>query len=279
MAVPMSAEGLTVDAALRGTGLEPLDARVLLQHVLGVGHAQLIAHAERALTAVEADQYLQLVMRRRGGEPIAYLVGWREFYGRRFGVDASVLIPRPETELLVELALERVADQSRAAVLDLGTGSGNIAITLACERREDGLVATDASTAALARARANARRLGADRIEFLHGDFFAPVAGRRFDLIVSNPPYVADADAHLDAGDLRFEPRSALAAGPDGLACIRMIVAEAHRHLNPGGWLLFEHGHDQGPACAALLENAGFIAVSLAKDLAGLPRVSIGRTR
>lgn len=275
----MSAERLTVAAALRGTRLEPLDARVLLQHVLGVGHAELIAHAERMLTAAEADRYLQLAARRRGGEPIAYLVGWREFYGRRFNVDPSVLIPRPETELLVDLALERIADQSRAAVLDLGTGSGNIAITIACERRGIDLVATDTSPAALAFARTNARLLGAERIEFLHGDGFAPVAGRRFDLIASNPPYVAANDAHLDAGDLRFEPRSALAGGPDGLTCIRTIVGEAHRFLTPGGWLLFEHGYDQGPACTALLGAAGFTDILLEKDLAGQPRVSAGRKR
>ena len=275
----MSAEGLTVAVALRATGLEPLDARVLLQDVLGVGHAELIAHAERVLTTAEADRYLQLVVRRRGGEPIAYIVGWREFYGRRFGVDPSVLIPRPETELLVDLALERMGDEPRAAVLDLGTGSGNIAVTIACERRDAGLAAIDTSAASLACARKNARLLGAERIEFLHGDWFAPVAGRRFDLIVSNPPYIAADDAHLDAGDLRFEPRSALAAGPDGLACIRTIVGEAHRFLTPGGWLLFEHGYDQGPACTALLGAAGFTDVWLAKDLAGQSRVSAGRKR
>jgi release factor glutamine methyltransferase len=252
---------------------------LLLQHVLGVEHTALIAHPERVLAAGETDRYLQLVVRRRGGEPVAYLVGWREFYGRRFGVDSSVLIPRPETELLVDLALERIRDRSPGTVLDLGTGSGNIAITIACERSGVMPVATDTSAAALACARVNAQRLGAERIEFLQGDWFAPVAGRRFDLIVANPPYVAGDDAHLHQGDLRFEPRPALAAGADGLICIRTIVGEAHRHLTPGGWLLFEHGYDQGPACATLLQEAGFTDVSLANDLAGLPRVSAGRVR
>ena len=275
----MTAERLTVARALRGTGLEPVDARLLLQHALGLEHAGLIAHGDRVLSAAEAERYLGLVDRRRSGEPIAYLVGWREFYGRRFGVERSVLIPRPETEMLVELALERIPVRSPATVLDLGTGSGNIAITIACECSEAVIVATDTCAAALQCAQANSRRMGADRIEFLQGDWFAPVAGRRFGLIVSNPPYVAVDDAHLRAGDLRFEPRTALAAGIDGLTCIRTIVGAAQSHLLPGGWLLFEHGHDQGPACGALLEDAGFADVLLAKDLAGLPRVSAGRKR
>jgi release factor glutamine methyltransferase len=190
-----------------------------------------------------------------------------------------VLIPRPETELLVDLALDRLRNRSHATVLDLGTGSGNIAITIACERGDVDVVATDTSAAALTCARANAQLLGAERVELLRGDGFAPVAGRRFDLIVSNPPYVAADDAHLQLGDLRFEPRSALVAGSDGLACIRMIVAEAHRHLTRGGWLLFEHGYDQGAACSALLEDAGFTDISLVTDLAGFPRVSAGRSR
>ena len=264
-------------AALRGTGLEPRDARVLLQHVLGVSHTRLITHGERVLTETEADEYLRLVVRRRHGEPIAYLVGWREFYGRRFTIDKSVLIPRPESELLVDLALERIAADASVAILDLATGSANIAVTIALERRTTDVVATDHSTAALSCARANADRLGAERVEFLEGDWFASLAGRRFDLIVSNPPYVADGDAHLLRGDLRFEPRSALAGGSDGLACVRTIVSHAPRYLKPRGWFLFEHGYDQAGACARLLEEAGFRDVLLAKALAGLPRVSGGR--
>ena len=270
-------ERLSVAAALRGTGLEPRDARVLLQHVLGVSHTRLITRSERVLTDTEADEYLRLVVRRRQGEPIAYLVGWREFYGRRFTIDPSVLIPRSESELLVDLALERIATDAPVAILDLGTGSGNIAVSIALERSRTTLVATDQSAEALACARGNADRLGAERIEFLQGDWFAPLAGRRFDLIVSNPPYVAEGDAHLLQGDLRFEPRSALAAGGDGLACVRTIISQAHGYLKPRGWLLFEHGYDQGAACARLCEDAGFRAIVVAKDLAGLPRVSGGR--
>jgi len=273
----MSPEHWSVATALHNSGLEPLDARLLLQHVLGVDHAALIMHGERVLTSAEFHAYRALVERRLRGEPIAYLVGWREFYGRRFAVDASVLIPRPETELLVDLALDRIAPGSGTAILDLGSGSGAIAITIALERIASELVATDASTAALACARSNALRLGADRIEFLAGNWFAPVGGRRFDLIVSNPPYVAEGDPHLGQGDVRFEPGLALVAGPDGLRAIRTIVPQAQRYLIPGGWVLLEHGHDQENGCAALLKQAGFIDVFVARDLAGLPRVSGGR--
>ena len=250
---------------------------MLLQHVLGVSHTRLITHGERVLTEAETDEYLRLIVRRRHGEPIAYLVGWREFYGRRFMIDKSVLIPRPESELLVDLALARIAADASGPILDLATGSGNIAVTIALERRTLAVVATDDSAAALRCARDNAHRLGAERVEFLEGDWFAPLAGRRFDLIVSNPPYVAEGDAHLLQGDLRFEPRPALSGGSDGLACIRTIVSHAPRYLEPGGWLLFEHGYDQAGACARLLDEAGFRDLVLAKDLAGLPRVSGGR--
>ena len=267
----------TVAAALRNSGLVPLDARLLLQHVIGVDHAALIAHEERVLSPAEVGRYHALVERRGRGEPIAYLIGWREFYGRRFGIDVSVLIPRPETELLVDLSLDRIAPASVSAILDLATGSGNVAVTLALERSAAPVVATDASANALACARANALGLGAERIEFLAGDWFAPLGARRFDLIVSNPPYVAEDDPHLNEGDVRFEPRSALAAGSDGLRAIRVIVSQGQQHLAPGGWLLFEHGYDQGDACTRLLERAGFADVFVAADLAGRPRVSGGR--
>ena len=276
MLAGQSSELSTVGDALRARELDPIDARVLLEHVLGAGHAELIAHRERRLTAPERDRYAHLVERRRHGEPIAYLIGWREFYGRRFAVDPAVLIPRPESELLVELALQHLGARAQATVLDLGTGSGNLAVTIALERPDLEVFATDISESALACARRNARDLGA-RIQFKQGDWFAPVAGRRFDLIVSNPPYVADADLHLSAGDLRFEPQAALRGGPDGLACLRSLVERAPSHLWPGGWLIFEHGYDQAVACAKLLDRAGFADVSLAKDLAGLPRVSAGR--
>ena len=275
----MPAERLTVTAALRNTGLEPPDARVLLQQVLATDHAYLLAHGERVLTEAETQAYLKLAARRRHGEPIAYLIGSKEFYGRPFQVGPSVLIPRPESELLVDLALERMPSASQDAVLDLATGSGNIAITVALERVSANVVGTDNSLAALTCARANAALLGATRVEFRSGDWFAPVAGRRFDLILANPPYIADGDSHLQQGDLRFEPHAALAAGADGLNCIRTIVGQAGGHLQPGGWLLFEHGYDQSAACARLLAQAGFVDMLLAKDLAGMPRVSGGRLR
>jgi release factor glutamine methyltransferase len=265
----------TIAAALRTQGIDAIDARVLLEHVLGLPHAALIAHADRALSNGEYERFRDLVERRRRGEPVAYLIGWREFYGRRFALTPSVLIPRPETEVLVEQALARFHADARIRVLDLGTGSGNIAITLALERPDWMVTALDWSPAALAVARGNARSLGAGSIEWLQGDWYGPVAGRAFDLIVSNPPYVAQFDPHLH--DLRFEPSAALCAGPDGLAAIRRIVAGAGAHLVPQGWLLFEHGFDQAQACASLLAQAGFTSLTHARDLAGLRRVSGGR--
>lgn len=270
-------EPASIGAALRCAGLDPLDARLLLQHVLGVEHAFVIAHPERVLDESEQREFTTLAARRAAGEPIAYLIGWREFYGRRLRVDASVLIPRPETELLVELALERLPRDAARSVLDLGTGSGCIAITLGLERASIGVVAIDASPAALAIARDNACALGADRVRFVQGDWCDPLANERFDMIVANPPYVAHADPHLEQGDLRFEPRGALAAGPDGLACIRRIVAGAAAHMQPGAWLLFEHGYDHGERCRALLASAGYADVFTARDLAGLERVSGAR--
>ena len=262
---------------MRLAGLDPVDARLLLQHVLGMSHAALIAHDERVLSADERRRFLALATRRAAGEPVAYLLGWREFYGRRFTVGPAVLVPRPETELLVDQALQRLAPDARIELLDLGTGSGNIALTLALERPQCVVTAIDASASALAIARGNARALGAANVEFLQGDWYGPLAGRSFDLIVSNPPYVADTDPHLERGDLRFEPAAALRAGPDGLAAIRQIVAQAPKHLRPNGWLLFEHGYNQPGACRRLLAEAGFIDVATASDLAELPRVSGGR--
>ena len=269
----------SIAAALAIPDTDPLDARILLQHVLGVGHAHLIAHRERALDAAEHARFAALVARRRGGEPVAYLIGWREFYGRRFRVSPAVLIPRPETELLVDLALTRMPAARDLRVLDLGTGSGNIAITLCLERPNAALTGVDRSAAALAVAADNALALDAANVTWRCGDWLAPVAGARFDLIVSNPPYVAVGDAHLARGDVRFEPASALVAGADGLACIRHLVAEAGRCLAPGGWLLFEHGYDQAKACASLLHAAGYVEAFCAHDLAGHTRVSGARSR
>ncbi|MHB1214474.1 MAG: peptide chain release factor N(5)-glutamine methyltransferase [Thiobacillus sp.] len=252
-----------------------LDARVLATHVWGVDAAWLIAHDTDPVSDAHIAGFETLLARRLQGVPIAYLVGTREFYGRPFRVSANVLIPRPDTELLVELALARIPPDMPMDVLDLGTGSGCLAITLALERPLAHVTAVDRSTAALAIAQRNADILNA-RVEFLASDWFAALAGRRFNLIVSNPPYVAAADPHLTRGDLRFEPRTALAAGLDGLDDLRRLAAAARIHLKPGGALLMEHGYDQTDAVQALLRENGFPSPQSWADLAGIPRVSGG---
>ncbi len=204
------------------------------------------------------------------GEPVAYILGHREFYGLDFHVNENTLIPRPETELLVELSLERMAER----VLDLGTGTGAVAISIAKNAKNSAVTALDKSPAALEVARENAKKLGV-KVRFLESDWFSAVPGEKFGLIVSNPPYVAEGDPHLK--DLAFEPMLALASGPDGLDSIRIIVENAPDHLEPGGWLLFEHGYDQGCACRDLLLAKGFSEVSTWLDLAGIERVSGGR--
>jgi release factor glutamine methyltransferase len=226
--------------------LEPREARILLAHATGLPEASVLAHPERRLEGEPRARFLELAARRERGEPIAYLVGEKEFYGLALRVDPSVLIPRPETELLVELALAR----QPGSALDLGTGSGAIALALKRHLPAARVVAVEASPAALAIASGNARRLGLE-VEFRQGAWFEPVAGERFDLVVSNPPYVAVGDPHLAEGDLRFEPRAALVAGADGLDAIRTIAAGVRAHLNPGGWLLLEHGLGQDDAVRA----------------------------
>jgi release factor glutamine methyltransferase len=248
------------------------EARLLLRHVLGVTPAALEAHPERKVSPGDTAAFRALVARRAAGEPIAYLTGRREFYGLDFGVTPAVLIPREETELLVEIAVEKPVRR----ILDLGTGSGCLAIAVARELPQARVTAVDASAAALDVARENAARHGVD-VRFLLGDWFAPLSGERFDLILANPPYVAANDPHLAQGDVRFEPRTALAAGPDGLDDIRRIVAAAPAHLLSGGRLWFEHGYDQAPAAAALLAAAGFTGIEQRRDLAGILRVSGGR--
>jgi len=275
----------TLAAALRAASLriDPVDARVLLQHVVGLTRAQLMARAEQPLPTAESAQYADLVTQREGGVPVAYLTGRREFYGLDFDVDAGVLIPRPETEDLVELAISLFASDERFAVCDLGCGSGAICIAIAAQRPRADVWGVDASAAALAVAHRNAERLlpkeRPGRFELLAGDWFAPLGALGFDLIVSNPPYVAADDPHLASGDLRFEPRSALVGGPDGLADVRHIVASAYGHLNQGGVLAVEHGYDQAAACRALMAAAGYEAVTSRKDLAGIERVTSGRRR
>lgn len=253
-----------------------LEARVLLRHVLQCDDAWLIAHGDEQLTEPQTSAYGALIARRAAGEPVAYLTGSREFYGREFAVTPAVLIPRPETELLVELALQRLPENG-GCVLDLGAGSGCIGVTIAAERPRVRVTLVDAAAAALDVARENAHRFAANNTTVLCSDWYAALGDARYDLIVANPPYVAAGDAHLTQGDLRFEPHSALVAGADGLADIRRIVAGAPEHLLPGGWLMCEHGHDQADVCAALLRQAGFSELFAARDLAGIRRVSGGR--
>jgi release factor glutamine methyltransferase len=259
--------------------IDRLDARLLLQYATGCSHADLLARPETPVIAPAYAQFAEWLERRAAGEPLAYLVGEAEFRGRNFQVSPAVLIPRPETEVLIDLALEKIRGLAAPKVLDLGTGSGIVAISLALECPSATLVAVDVEKGAISVARNNAGRLGA-RIDFRVGDWFAPVAGERFDLIVSNPPYVAEGDPHLALNGLPFEPRIALtdgAAGGNGLACIRHIVANAPTHLVPGGWLLFEHGYDQGEASRNLLTTAAFKTAFTHPDLAGIARVSGGQ--
>jgi release factor glutamine methyltransferase len=270
---------LTLKAALEDAtaAIGRVDAQVLVAHLLGVDRAYLATHPMRVLTESEDARIDSVVARRSMGHPVAYLMGRREFYSRSFAVSPDVLIPRPETETLVEAAIARLAP--RASCLDLGTGSGAVGLTIACERPDVRVTCTDLSAAALELARANAAALGCEgRVEFGDGSWYAPLAGRRFDAIVSNPPYVADGDPHLGEGDLRFEPAAALSDGSrDGLASIRAIVQGAAAHLQPGGWLLFEHGYDQGDAVRGMLSAAGFTDCASIRDLAGIPRVSGGK--
>jgi release factor glutamine methyltransferase len=269
----------TVQSALahaHARGLDAADVRALLVALLDCDRAQLIAHSERPLTSEEALTYEQWVGRRACGEPVAYVTGRREFYGRDFLVTPAVLIPRPETELLVDLALETLRGTKSPAVLDLGTGSGCLALTIAAERADAVVTAIDASAAALDVARTNGSALGLQRVRFVFGNWYEPLRGERFHLIVANPPYIASGDPHLTRGDLRYEPRAALTPGLDGGAALRAIIAGAPPHLEPGGTLWCEHGYDQGTVCRALLSDAGLTAIATHRDLAGIERASGG---
>lgn len=270
---------ITIGQALRAAQrtIDAVDARVLLCHAVQRAAAYLIAHGDDPLGSEAQRAFEALVARRAAGEPVAYLIGHREFFGLDFRVTPAVLIPRPETELLVELALERIPRDKPCHILDLGTGSGCVAISIARHRPQSRVTATDCTETALAVARENARALAVRNIEFAPGRWFGAVVGRRFDLIVSNPPYVAETDSHLARGDLRFEPHAALIAGPDGFTAIRLIAAQAHEHLAAGGWLLFEHGYKQGEGCRALLEAEGFGGIQSWRDLAGQERLTGGR--
>lgn len=271
----------SIASAIRDSDLPDLEARMLLGHVLGVSQALLIAHAGDELGLKPASEFSALCGRRRGGEPIAYLIGWREFYGLRIGVTPDVLIPRPETELLVDLALLKLppptaGDSQPKRLLDLGTGSGCIALAIANSRPRAEVTAADISTAALDVARGNAAALGVE-VVWVESDWFAALGGQRFDLIVANPPYIAPGDPHLGEGDLRFEPKTALTSPEDGLAAIGRVVDGSPRYLTPGGWLMFEHGYNQAARARDLLMAAGFEQVETWRDLAGIERVSGGR--
>ncbi len=250
-----------------------LESRVLASHAWAVDAAWLIAHDTDKMLNAQTAAFQTLLSRRLAGHPIAYIVGYREFYGRSFRVTPDVLIPRPDTELLVELALQRIPPDQPLEVLDLGTGSGCIAISLALERPLAHITAADCSEAAVAVARHNADRLGA-RITFLQSDWLTALDEQRFDLIVSNPPYIARQDPHLGRGDVRFEPITALTAGQDGLDDIRQLIAQSRAHLNPGGWLLLEHGYDQAESVRTLLNQHARPAPQSWSDLAGHARVS-----
>ncbi|MFC0129796.1 peptide chain release factor N(5)-glutamine methyltransferase [Ralstonia solanacearum] len=276
--LPRVADALT---ALTGAGLPALEARMLVSHVTGLSRVQLITQDTYAIDNGVRTRLAELATRRLAGEPMAYLLGEREFFGRLFQVTPAVLIPRPDTELLVEQALDRIEDRDAPNVLDLGTGSGIIAVTIALTRRDACVWATDASADALAVAAGNAQTLGAANVHVALGDWYSALpesdAQPMFDLIVSNPPYIASADAHLGQGDLRFEPAGALTDHGDGLRHLRTIVAGAAARLAADGWLLLEHGYDQGPAVRALLAEAGFADVFTAQDLASHDRCSGGR--
>lgn len=253
-----------------------LDAEVLLCHVLQCRRSFLLTWPDRPLTAEQHSVFDALVTRRAAGEPVAYIIGIREFWSLDIEVTPATLIPRPETELLVELALTRMQRETGCAA-DLGTGSGAVALALATERPRWRIQATDRDEAALAVARANAQRLHLDNLAFAQGDWCEALKDSQFDIIVSNPPYIAENDPHLLRGDVRFEPSSALASQNHGMADIRCLARCSRKHLLPGAWLLFEHGPDQGAASRALLTELGYQDVVTQRDLGARERVTAGR--
>jgi release factor glutamine methyltransferase len=263
---------LTVEQALRSVSIDQREARLLLAAATGFSEASVLAFPERHLPEQTQTRFREFVQRREQGEPVAYILGHKEFYRLDLVVNPAVLIPRPETELLVDLALQRAF----GSVVDLGTGSGAIALAIKHERPQARVVAVEASAAALVVAQRNAIKHGLE-IDFRHGRWLEPLAGERFDLIVANPPYVAEGDSHLR--DLGFEPHGALVSGPDGLDAIREIAREAPRHLAPGGWLLLEHGMGQEGAVRALLSQAGLEEIHSCPDLARIPRVAGGKVK
>jgi release factor glutamine methyltransferase len=275
---PASIRQLLEDATRRlNTASARLDAEVLLASVLGRTRSHLHAWPEKILTPASRACFAQLLQRRAAGEPVAYLTGQREFWSLPLHVTSATLIPRPETETLVTLALAQIPATGHTRIADLGTGSGAIALAIASERPCSEIIATDSSAAALETARANARRLGIGNVQFMHGNWCEALPDSTLDLIVCNPPYIPEGDSHLGLGDVRFEPRSALAAGADGMRALNAIAQCAGRYLRSGGWLMLEHGFDQRERVTQLLESSGFHNVEDHDDAAGLARVVTGR--
>lgn len=256
---------------------EPRDAEIILADSLGVNRAWLYAHPEYRLKHTEARVVALRVNKRKAGHPMAYILGWREFYGLRLGVSPAVLIPRPDTELIVDIALHQIPANQSVSILEIGTGSGAIALALAIKRPKCLITATDISPRCVEIAKANAKQLNLKKIEFLEGDLFTPIGKSQFDLIISNPPYVADFDTHLQQGDLRFEPKTALLGGADGLTVLRHLIASAPSHLREGGQLLLEHGYNQRAAVAALCYRNGFHHVSVFQDTGNRPRCILAK--
>lgn len=254
-----------------------LDAEVILCEVLKSERSHLYASAEEEVLPEQQRHYRRLVVERARGVPVAYLRGWREFWSLRIEVNRHTLIPRPETEHMVEAALELIRARGSQAIADLGTGTGCIALAIASEYPSCQITATDIAEEALEVARQNTKRLGLHNLEFRYGDWCEALDGKRFDLILSNPPYVASGDPHLRAGDLRFEPPRALLGGADGLTAIRRIIADVMRYLRPGGWLALEHGCDQKGALWDLLRSSGFRNIQTVRDYSGQDRVTLAR--
>jgi len=275
MTAQLTAGALLAQAAhrLSDPGSAVLEAQLLLAHVLGVTRTRVMTELEHLPEAGASQRYFELIERRASGEPLAYILGWKEFWSLPLKVGPGVLVPRPETELLVERTLT-LRTQSSGRVADLGTGSGAIALALATERPQWAISATDVSPDALVTAKANAAALNLHGVEFLHGDWFEPLQGRMFDLLVSNPPYVAESDPAMQDPSLRYEPRIALTPGTDPLRHLREIIHSASDHLERGGWLLLEHGAGQAREVARELVGRGFRSVRSHRDLAGHERVT-----